>query len=196
MTEYKLFDGSTPFVSTFEFHEHRERAPHLEQEGHRPRLLMAAEFVSDAIGMCRGDPSVSDLGCGDGGLLSIVQQWCPAWGYDFQPSNQPGWEQRGVQAKAVDVFNDPEALVEFGKITVTTEVLEHLANPHDTVRWIHGHTQFLVASSPWVENDIHHDPCHAWAWDQAGYRALIEDGGFTVRRHELVGGFQVIQGVA
>jgi hypothetical protein len=203
MAEYKLFDGAVPHVSTREFHAHRERAPHLEQAVHQPRLHTAAMLVRRAVVQhmldCPGSRNcvphpVSDLGCGDGGLLSLIadEGRVEAWGYDFQPSNQAGWNQRGVHAHLRDVFGEDREKAVLGLTTVATEVLEHLADPHGAVRWIGAHSRYLVASSPWNETSESHDECHAWAWDQAGYRALVEQGGFTVLRHETVGQFQVV----
>lgn len=206
MTEYRFFpEGEIPHVSTPEFHAHRERAPHLEQEVHRGRLEKAAEFVNDAAlriwrGNTTGRPvgfvDVSDLGCGDGGLLSLLGHLgdINAWGYDFQPSNQAGWIERGVSVTYADVFGADQELIAFGDVSVTTEVLEHVKDPHRAVRWIGEYSRYLVASSPWNETPASHDECHAWGWDQDGYRALIEQGGFTVVRHETVGQFQVILG--
>lgn len=202
MAEWKLFEGDTPFVSTAAFHEHRQRAPHLEQEAHKARLNKAAEFVQAA---CLHDGeacSVSDLGCGDGGLLSIVQNYScvsRAWGYDFQPTNEQGWRERGVSARQADVFNeDSNDAVVFGRISVTTEVLEHLADPHKVVRGIAYMSNYLVASSPYDEHGGPggHDECHAWAWDMEGYRALVENNGWVVQDHVAVDAkFQVLWAV-
>jgi len=49
-----------------------------------------------------------------------------------------------------------------------------------------------VASSPYVETNLSHDACHAWAWDEEGYRNLFEQSGWSVARHETVPYFQVI----
>lgn len=200
MTEYKLFSGDTPHVSTSEFHQHRERAPHLEQAWHRGRLQQAAEFVQKACLYDGEACSVSDLGCGDGGLLSILQNLScvvRAWGYDFQPSNQAGWEERGITAYAVDVFNPTgeEYPIQFGRISVTTEVLEHLANPHEVLRGLATVSNFLVASSPFNETNETHDECHAWAWDMEGYYNLLTNNGWTVQDHVQVDSFQVIWAV-
>lgn len=199
MTEYKLFDGEIPHVSTAEFHADRERAPHLEQSAHRPRLVAAAGFVFTSsnlhIGRTRTAPTLSDLGCGDGGLLSLVQhRMGEAWGYDFAPANVPGWAERGVKAEALDVFGADSDRVRFGHITAVTEVLEHIADPHGAVRWIGENSPFIVASSPWNETPEAHDECHAWAWDMEGYRALIEQGGYRVLAHQTVRQFQVVLG--
>lgn len=196
--EYKLFEGATPYVSTFEFHHDRERAPHLEQPVHRPRLERAAEFVREAVPLVNAKgfsiATVSDLGCGDGGLLQLLEGFVgvKAWGYDFAPANQGGWKERDVVASALDVFGADSNRVKFGDISICTEVLEHLADPHGVVKWIRLNSRFLIASSPWTETDQSHDGCHAWAWDQEGYRQLLEDGGWTILRHETVGMFQVV----
>ncbi|MEU6234409.1 methyltransferase domain-containing protein [Kitasatospora sp. NPDC047058] len=196
MAEYKLFAGDVPHVSTAAFHADRERAPHLEQPIHRPRLEKAAELVLVAAErLPEADRTVSDLGCGDGGLLSLLQAaGLACWGYDFQPSNRAGWQERGVRAFPLDAFGADRNLVSPGTVAVCTEVLEHLADPHEAVRWIGGTARFLVASSPWNETPASHDECHAWAWDHDGYRALIEQGGYQVLRHETVGQFQIILG--
>jgi hypothetical protein len=208
MTEHRLFDGDVPHVSTAEFHAGRERAPHLEQAVHRPRLEMAASLVRQALDLIPSNwphsrdpeaspwPGVSDLGCGDGGLLSLLpgSPTATCWGYDFQPSNKAGWAERQVLAKQRDVFGADRDKVHLGTISVCTEVLEHLADPHEVVRWIGSRSRFLVASSPWNETPESHDECHAWAWDHDGYRALIEQGGYRVLAHETVGQFQLILG--
>jgi 2-polyprenyl-3-methyl-5-hydroxy-6-metoxy-1,4-benzoquinol methylase len=202
VAEYRLFDGDVPYVSTAAFHRDRERAPHLEQPAHQGRLARAREFIIDALqGYAARKPgtedvTLSDLGCGDGGLLQTLRGivGLTAWGYDFQPSNAAGWVERGVHAERADVFGEDRELIDLGDIAVTTEVLEHLADPHGAVRWIGQHSRYLVASSPWNEHPGSHDKCHAWAWDQDGYLALLAQGGFTVLRHETVGQFQIILG--
>lgn len=196
MSAWKLFEGKVPYVSTAEFHADRERAPHLEDPIHRPRLEKAAEFVRVAAAPIHGPSSVSDLGCGDGGLLSLVQGFVDeAWGYDFAPANAAGWPERGVKAEQLDVFGVDRDRVRFGTITVVTEVLEHLADPFGSVRWIGENSRFIVASSPWNESPMGHDECHAWAFDPEGYAGLIRQGGYHILRHEEAGNFQVILGV-
>jgi SAM-dependent methyltransferase len=197
MAEYKLFEGKVPHVSTFEFHQHRDRAPHLEQPGHQARLYQAAAFVRD-VADYDGEPvSVVDLGCGDGGLLSLLQQYpdqiSRCWGYDFTPSTQEGWVERGVNAELKDAFGKDRNKIQYGRVAVTTEVLEHLADPHGAVKFLAGKVNYLVASSPVRENDVHHDVCHAWAWDMEGYKNLMENNGFRVANHFIVDDvFQVL----
>jgi hypothetical protein len=196
MTEWKLFDGDTAYVSTPEFHADRERAPHLEQGHHSLRLHTAAGMIRSCAAPQR---TYVDLGCGDGGLLSLCQDAFPqAWGYDFQPSNAAGWTERGVTAEPLDVFGKDWSRVSLGSVVSCTELLEHLTDPHGALRRVHGglSVEYLVCSSPVNEHAGFHDPCHAWAWDASGYAAMIDNAGFTVLEHKLVGPFQVVKAQA
>ena len=202
--EYKLFEGDVAGVSTFEFHEHRERAPHLEQSVHQGRLGMAADFVHKAVLAVRevvADPArivkVVDLGCGDGGLLSVIGQdtTVAPVGYDFQPSNIVGWAERGLLHNTFAMnFVEHWPLVIDADVYVITECLEHLTDPHAMVRNIRARNAIIIASSPWTEHPSSHDECHAWAWDPAGYWKLLDDAGFDVVEHDRTGMFQVIRG--
>ena len=98
-----------------------------------PETTCAWRTSSSASG-----PTVSDLGCGDGGLLSILNPHIDAWGYDFQPSNVAGWIERGVKAQALNVVTagSLNLSVMLGHITVMTEVLEHMTNPHGILKEI------------------------------------------------------------
>lgn len=194
--EYRFFDGDVPYVSTAEFHRDRDRAPHLEQPAHKLRLHKAHEFIRMAATQF-GVRTVTDLGCGDGGLLSLLARdpdiTFDAWGYDFQPSNAAGWKERRVTASLLDVFH-PEGRksVEVGDIAVTTEVLEHLADPHGVLRWLSSRSLCLVASSPWNETPESHDACHAWGWDKPGYHSLINNNGWQRTACAIIGQFHVV----
>lgn len=192
--EYRRFAPGESHVSTFEFHEHRERAPHLEQGVHRPRLMRAAEYVISAAQTMRAPVTVCDLGCGDGGLISVLK---PArellvFGYDFQPSNVKGWNERGVllNCKLQDFVHDFKN-VRDADVYVMTEVLEHLDDPHGMLRQVRERSAHLVCSSPWMEHEGNIDACHAWAWDMPGYIEMIHNAGFEVRRSAREGIFQV-----
>lgn len=202
MAEWKLFNGDVADVSTFEFHEYRERAPHLEQGVHQGRLRLAADMVREAVDRVETritDPAVViDLGCGDGGLLSLISRlpWVNSFGYDFQPSNVQGWTDRNVNALSFDFVSGFEHVPD-ADVYVMTEVLEHLTDPHGFVKKIaaRGSKVQLVASSPWTEHATSHDACHAWAWDQDGYKSLMVQAGFNVVRHETEGMFQVLHAI-
>src|SRR5678815_91487 len=159
-----------PHVSTADYHKDRERAPHLEQDEHRHRLLAAFELIK---GLPDWDQPlryyVSDLGCGDGGLLQLLKsEGATCWGYDFCPANREGWKERGLED--VTTFKDWTTHHEIllGDVVVLTEVLEHLRDPHAELRWIHnsppsnwaGAVEYIVASSPWHEDNLHHASEH------------------------------------
>lgn len=197
MTEWQLFEsGTVPECTTPAWYEGRERAPHVDQDAHRGRLVLAADMVRDAIDQY-GVRSVVDLGCGDGGLLSLLQPYSfehdvPMWGYDLQRSNvNPAVLEREVDVRFGDAVN---GAVEWGELAVCTEFLEHLVDPHGFVRRVGEHARVIVASSPFTETDQSHYEFHTWAFDMAGYRALIEQAGYHVERHETTSMFQVILG--
>lgn len=210
MGEWRLFPaGTIPEYTTPAWYAGRERAPHLEQGGgHTERLHEAAMQVVLAADMY-GLGTVSDLGAGDGGLLSLINDSVPAaWGYDLQQTNVDGAvNDRKVSVYLGDVIEGVELLgvqdgvmqkipIEWGEISVATEMLEHLVDPHAFVRTIAEHSRILIASSPWGERPGAAYEFHTWAWDQDGYRVLLECGGFQVVKQELRGGFQILTGVA
>ena len=194
MGEWRLFDPAdgTPEHTTAGWYEHRERAPHLEQPDHQQRLFRAAHFVRRAVD--NGAESVVDLGAGDGGLLSLVNSTVTAWGFDISPAAVAGAQERGVKVRLLDVVEDFDK-IPWADVVVCTEMLEHQVDPHGFLRRIrdkpHG-PQWLVASSPWNENDHNAYAFHTWAWDLDGYRSLVEGAGWNVVRHDTAGPFQVI----
>lgn len=187
MSEWQLFEpGTIPECTTPEWYLDRDRAPHLEESLHRPRLQLSAELVRSV------EPAdVVDLGAGDGGLLSLLVGEMPAWGYDLAPANIAGAKARGVDVRLGDVV---EGDIEWAELAVATEMLEHLVDPHGFVRRIAEHSRYIVASSPAVETDENHYEFHTWAWDTEGYAALIEQAGFKVVEHKVGHFFQVIMG--
>jgi SAM-dependent methyltransferase len=189
MTERRLQQSSFP--STFEFHEHRERAPHLEQSWQNGRLYAAAKLIRKVK-----PASVVDLGCGDGGLLSLITEF-PSWGYDFAPNNAAGWPERGVTAELKDVFNTDFDGVKWGELAVVTEVLEHLDDPHAAVHDISRHSKWIVASVPHDEQPGEHvvEGCHEhiYSWDTEGFRALI-GAHFDILEYRRVDWNQIVLG--
>lgn len=188
MAEWKLFDGDPPEYTTVDWYAYRDHAPHLEEEGHRPRLLASAGMVAHAAFMW-GLTTVVDLGAGDGGLLSLLGPALKGWGYDLAPANVEAARLRGVDVRYGDALGDA---VEYGDIAVATEFFEHLVEPHQAAATIAGRCRALVASSPRVETDKAHYEFHTWAWDMPGYAAMLQGAGWRIVRHEPVGAFQIV----
>lgn len=193
MGEWRLFpEGSVPECTTEDWYRDRPHAPHLEEENHRPRLMIAAGLVATAA-MAGGLRTVVDLGSGDGGLLSLLGPAMVGWGYDLMPANLAAAKERGVDVRYADVLNEP---IDWGEIAVCTELFEHLVDPHAFARLIgKERPRALVCSSPWQERPGTAYEYHTWAWDFDGYRALVEQAGFTVQRHRTVGAAQLILAV-
>ena len=195
--EYRRFAPGESTVSTFAYHEHRERAPHLEQGMHRGRLLVACELIIEYASEHRAPIThVVDLGCGDGGLLQLLQPYehddprIDATGYDFAPANIEGWADRCVDGQSLDFVTGWDK-IELADLYVMTEVLEHLEDPHGAAQRVAERRAALVCSSPWVEHEGSIDGSHAWAWDMPGYVAMLEGAGFQIVRSERVTWSQV-----
>lgn len=190
--EWRLFDeGTIPEYTRPEWYAGREHVPHLEQDGHRDRLMATASLVA-RIAWSHDLRTVVDLGAGDGGLLSLLGPAVKAWGYDLTPSNIDAAKERGVDVRLGDVVAGD---IEWGQIAVCTEMLEHLVDPHGFVRAIAQHSQALVCSSPWLERPGSAYEFHTWCWDLDGYRSMIETNGWKVLRQQYVHGFQLILAV-
>lgn len=192
MTEWKLFEGDVAPFTDDEFYRDREAAHHMEQEGHRERLLKALEYAQYAQQEldCK---RFSDLGCGDGGLVEEGHtRGLHIWGYDMQPQNVIyAQESRGVDVRLTDFEKDSE--IYYGDCSIVTEVLEHVSDPHGLVRDLP--SRVIIASSPVWETGDNHYEFHNWAFDKEGYASLIEQGGYEVIKHEEVWLSQIILGV-
>lgn len=189
MIEHRLFDvGTVPEWTQPEWHALRERAPHVDEPIHLPRLQMAAHLAHLVY---EDGMTVVDLGAGDGGLLSLLTL-VPVdrkWGYDLTEDNIEGAHHRGQNVILCDCV---EGDIEWGDIAVATEILEHLVDPHSFVRKIADHSRFLIASSPWTETKDDHYEFHTWAWDVEGYARLLESNGWSILSHVSVSWFQVV----
>lgn len=185
--EWKLFDGNDSEFATAKWYEDRQAAHHLEEQGHNRRLHVAAQFVKQAVFL--GAESAVDLGCGDGGLLYLIKDLgIKSWGYDLMPTNVDyGRDARGVDVRYTD-FNSDD--IEYGDIAIMTETLEHMIDPHTVVRELP--SKFLIASSPYNENDVNHYEFHLWAWDSEGYDALITQGGYKILGKQMVDGWSQV----
>lgn len=198
--EHRFFDikDGEPYFSTQAFHDDRESAPHIDQHGmHRDRLILAAEFVKEAV-LQYDIKSVSDLCCGDGGLLEYLKPFfkehnIDSFGYDFQPSNvRDAQYKRQVNVSFADVINDD---IELGELTIMTECLEHFFDPHAMVRKVFEQSRVFIASSPSGETPEAHYEFHTWGWSIPAYTNLIEQAGYKVIKIDTSSIFQVQMGV-
>lgn len=179
MREDRLFpEGTIPEYTQPHWYLERESAPHIDQSAHRPRLDCAMGLV-----MTVWEPTMTvvDLGAGDGGPLSLLTEVPVAnkWGYDLAPNNVSVAQQRGQDVRYGDVY----AGIEWADIAITTEMLEHLVDPHGFANLISHNCRYLVASSPQTETAEHHYEFHAWAWDKEGYAAMLEANGWEILQH-------------
>lgn len=201
--EARLFDpAQPPEWVTPEWYAGREAAPHLEQEGHRDRLLLTSRIACELLGAFRYSSkpaNVVDLGAGDGGLLFQIRADAPCfvapWGYDLQATNVAAARLRSIDVEWRDVvrcwpreINDWEP-----DLILATEFLEHLVDPHEMLRRIHKtRAPWLIVSSPYTETADSHYEFHTWAWDLEGYRSMLEDNGWRVLRQETAWISQVL----
>lgn len=192
MAEWKLFEGDVAPFTDDDFYRDREAAHHMEQDGHRDRLLLALDYAEQARDEF-GCQTFSDLGCGDGGFVQHAgRRGLKAWGYDMQPLNvQHAQKVRKVDVRFTNFEQDDEIV--YGDCSILTEVLEHVSDPHSIVRNLP--SRVIIASSPRWETPEHYYEFHNWAWDDEGYADLIKSGGFRIVRHELVWDSQIILGV-
>lgn len=196
MTEWKLFaDGEVPGYTTNHFFAGHPWVDPIHQRGHAERIAM----VRHVIGQVVEDFSIetmTDLGCGDGSLLELCLDLpIQAWGYDLGVENiNVARNRRGVNAMRADFLLAAKSLM-YGELLVTTEVVEHLVDPRGFLRSLLDVTtaRILVVSSPWDENELDHYEHHAWAWNQEGYREMVESTGWQFDAQATCeAGFQTI----
>lgn len=196
MSEWRLFpEGQPPEWTTPEWYAGRETAPHLEQEGHHERLILSGRLSNDVIRRL-GATCVIDLGAGDGGLLSLIEDVPMVSGFDLQQTNVEAAKTRGVTVEYRDVIADWPRFedVPFDKVVLCTEMLEHLVDPHELVQRLYDmpEVKAVVASSPYTETPEAHYDFHTWAWTLDGYRALFENIGWVVTAQETAWISQVL----
>lgn len=176
--EARLFPaGTVPEFTTHGFFAAHPWTAPGDQVGHAERTAMVAGMIRRIA-----PASMVDLGCGDGSLLAELPG-LNAWGYDAGVANVERARAAGLDVRLSDI----EAVgVEYGDLIVCSEVVEHLLDPHGFIAALPG-TQ-LVLSSPSAETAEWHYTDHAWAWDLAGYRQMIEAAGWAIwEQEECVG---------
>lgn len=190
MTEWRLFpENAVPEFTTRAFFESHPRIAQEHQIGFNARMRLAVDAVLELTRRVSVIQSVVDLGCDDGELLYRIREerpWLtPLRGYTLGSQSVEFARSRGLDVTQGDFLTDDVG--EFD-LTVMTEVLEHLTDPHSFLKQVE--SPYLVVSSPSAETDEWHYEHHAWAWDLEGYRSLVEDAGwFVVKQDECLAGF-------
>jgi 2-polyprenyl-3-methyl-5-hydroxy-6-metoxy-1,4-benzoquinol methylase len=83
---YKTFDN--PHSHDTEWYLNRESADHINENGHRPRLLKVQEYLLELV-KNNVEYTICDFGCGNGGLMREIESKISneIWGYDLCPAN-------------------------------------------------------------------------------------------------------------
>lgn len=181
----RLVPPADPRSDSAAYFRNRQHVPHLDNPAHQPRLHRCAQ-LADWLIHTHNLRSVTDLGCGDGGLLSLLTTTVPGWGYDVREASIAN-ARPGIDVRHADILTDP---LELGDLVMITEVLEHLHDPAALLANLDA--KWLIASSPADENRRKHDHTHVWAWDPAGYADMIQAAGWHIASHEHVGRFQIV----
>jgi len=195
MTETRLFDPAEPpeWLNS-DWWANTENCNHLDNRVHRARLESAALSATQAA-QDLGIETITDVGAGDGGLLSLLPEpyRSKSWGYDvIEDSVKHAKTVRKVDVRKCNVVTGRPRLA---PVVVATEMLEHIEDPHAFVQKLYNAgTEFLIASSPHSETAEQHEWNHAWAWDRPGYAALIEQAGFRIVGHFDAEWSQIIVG--
>lgn len=180
---------------------------------HQKRLMRAARLAHQTA-MAEGLTDVVDIGAGDGALLALPQLGIDGsdyamTGYEIIPDSvRVARYDRMVDVHLANVTREASERLDTPftrhvckatrgtRLVVCTEMLEHLENPHDFVRWLSNRCAWIVASSPHSETAERHEPNHAWAWDREGYTELFNNNGFVVHQVTDVEWSQVIVAAA
>lgn len=164
------------FRSSYDFHKDRPAADHINEPMHYMRIKIVASMIEFLIKFY-GATSFVDLGCGNGGVLSLITDYedVDMAGVDFAPGNVE-------QAQALDrpvIAGDFSELNWGGwDIAGMSEVLEHMSDPHGFLARLE--TKYIVASCPADESEKYMREEHVWAWDKEGFIAMFRHAGFNL----------------
>ena len=182
---YKTFDK--PHSHDAEWYMDRELADHINQPGHRPRLMQVQDFLLEILSHEQNtNMTICDFGCGNAGLIREIQSKVPneIWGYDLQPSNI---EDAHVKGNTSNVFYKDfitETDIKYPDIAICTEVLEHLVDPDTFIKkLLDNGVKFIIASSPDYETPSYHAPFHLWVFNGDTYKDMFVDSGWNVILH-------------
>jgi predicted TPR repeat methyltransferase len=179
VAEYRLFpEGTIPDFTTTEFFEAHPWIAPGHQLGHQERTAMVSALIRQFVAN-HDVASLSDLGCGDGSLLTQISDLpIAAWGYDAGSANVAHAQRQGLDVRQADILAPG---LDYGELITASEVVEHLVDPHGFIAGLPGRA--LILSSPSAEDGGWHYEHHSWAWDMDGYAALVAGAGWTIVQH-------------
>ena len=179
---YKTFDK--PHSHDAEWYFDREVADHINETGHRPRLLKVQEYLLQLI-KDHTEYTVCDFGCGNGGLVREIENKISneIWGYDLCPSNVKDAHKKGSNNIFYkDFIKDLD--IRYSDIVICTEVLEHLVNPDEfIIKLLKNDVKYIIASSPNYETPTNYEPYHLWVFNGDSYKDMFVDAGWNVILH-------------
>lgn len=183
MTEYRLFpEGTIPDFTTPEFFASHPWISPAHQVGHAERTQMTAEAVRWLCGSDAVITSIIELGCGDGALYSQIKHVAPHYvGWDACEASVAKAKEAGLDVYLGDIR---EVDTSGYDLTISCEVIEHMADPHSFVASIQ--SRYLILTSPFAEDADWHYEHHAWAWDAFGYARMAIEAGWHLLDHRTV----------
>lgn len=179
---YKTFDK--PHSHDAEWYKDREVADHINESGHRPRLMQVLDFLLQILEQ-HPDLSICDFGCGNAGLIREIESKVSnkIWGYDLCPANVEDAATKGNQNVFYKDFVIEDDIT-YPDIAICTEVLEHLVDPDTFIKkLLNNGVKFIIASSPDYETPSYHAPFHLWVFNGDSYKEMFVDAGWNVVLH-------------
>lgn len=219
MAEYRLFDPENPpeWLDPA-YWTNTPNCDHWNHPAgvHKARMVAASKLAYDTA-ITNDLAEIVDIGAGDGRTLELIGRHTLAdkhsggalWGvpectgYEIIKDSVEAASLLGCVWPANVTKEAAENLdthftrhvcktTREDRLVIATEFFEHLADPHAMVRWLASRAEWVVASSPWIENDRRHEVNHAWAWDIEGYHNLLNVNGWDVVSHTKVEWSQII----
>ena len=180
---YKTFDK--PHSHDAEWYKDREVADHINQSGHRPRLMQVQDFLLQILEQFP-DLTICDFGCGNAGLIREIESKVSnkIWGYDLCPANVEDAYEKGNKDNVFYKDFVIESDIEYPDVAICTEVLEHLVDPDTFIKkLLDNGVKFIIASSPDYETPDYHAPFHLWVFNGNSYKEMFVDAGWNVVLH-------------
>lgn len=176
----KLFKQAPKLDKDFYNREVYAQPIHHSQNNQTPRLYLVAglvRYLKDRYDI----KSITDVGCGDGGLFSIIHDFKSEYiGIDLAEANinyarDQFSDKPNVEFVHEDFTQHP---INQTDLVICCETLEHLVDPVKLLKSLP--TKFLIASVPMNETKRKHGKYHLWAWDETEFRGLVKNCGYKI----------------